>query len=73
MTTPGATTDAPMAPCPDLQQIIIEVQQMSQQVQVIRAELTGNTTQGVISYRMITDHVKDTAPQIVKLTRISRE
>jgi len=54
---------------PDLQRIITEVQNMSQQIQQIQTELTGNPSQGIISYRMITDHVKDVAPQIVKLSQ----
>jgi len=54
---------------PDLQGIITEVQKLSQQVQQIETELTGNPSQGISSYRMITDHVKDVAPQVVTLTQ----
>jgi len=53
----------------DLQSIVTEVQKLSQQVQQIETELTGNPSQGIISYRMITDHVKDVAPQVVTLTQ----
>ena len=64
MTTPGA----PGVPV-DLQPYLLEVSQLSQHVQQMQTLLQGDPAQGVISYTMITEHVKDVAPQVVSLTQ----
>jgi len=56
-------------PVTDLPQVIAQLQQVSQSVQQVQAVLQGNPSQGVISYSMITDHVKDVAPQVVSLSQ----
>ena len=68
MTAPGPP-DAPMATGVDLQPYLLEVQQVSQNVQQLQTLLQGNPSQGVISYSMVTEHVKDVAPQVVALTQ----